>query len=146
MDLPFDPDKLPTPEQMEEITEAMEGLNLFLKETHQQIIEDKINFLTAGGTTQEFEAAYYARQATTKQVLEKLKSELNSFWEVMEDVEYAVDIYRFERAKIVHEALREASKTDPSLKEIVAKMDAMYEDAMREQEEEDAAEAKGLDG
>ncbi|MDX1942226.1 MAG: hypothetical protein SFU99_16800 [Saprospiraceae bacterium] len=136
MDLPFDLDKLPTPEEIEEMIEAMEGLKFYLKETRQQIIEDKVNL--DGGMTPEFAASKQAEQTAWVKELVRMQAELKSLGETLEDVQFAIDTYRFEQAKIVHEALREASKTDPSLKEAVAEMDALYEDAMREQAEEDA--------
>ena len=142
MDLPFDPEKLPTPEKVEEMIETMEELKLFLQRTHQKVIEDKINFLTAGGTTQEFEDAYRARQAITMQGLKRLKSEMAAFGQAVKDTQLVLGAYAFEQAKIVHQALREASKTNPELEEAVREMDALYEDAMREMEEEDEAEER----
>jgi len=135
-DLPFDPDKLPTPEEMEAMIEAMEGLKIFVQESRQQIIENKVNL--EGGMTPEVAASKQAQQTEWVQRLVQLQAQMKSFGETLDDVQFAVEAHMFEQAKIVHEALREASKTDPSLKSVVEEMDALYNDAMREQAEEDA--------
>lgn len=65
-----------------------------------------------------------------------------AFGQAVKDTQLVLGAYAFEQAKIVHQALREASKTNPELEEAVREMDALYEDAMREMEEEDEAEER----
>ncbi|MDX1942225.1 MAG: hypothetical protein SFU99_16795 [Saprospiraceae bacterium] len=139
--LPFDYEPL-TPEDMEEIDEALQSLEELVLDKRQQIMEDKINFMAAGGgMTPEYEAAYRQQQAAEIQMLDKMESQISNLTQKIEDTILVLNARLFERAKVIHQAFREASKTnpDPALKQIVEELDALYEDAKREQGEDDAA-------
>lgn len=142
-DLPFDYEPL-TPEDMEEIDEALQGLEELVLNKRQQIMEDKVNFMAAGGgMTQEYEAVYRQQKAAEIQMLDKMESQISDLTQKIEDTLLVLNARLFERAKMIHQAMREASKTnpDPSLKEMVQELDALYKDALREQEEKDNTQA-----
>lgn len=134
---PLNREELPTPEDMARIKAALEDLKYYVEEMRGEIIEDKTNFMAAGGTTEEHADAYHAKQQAKVEKLMRMQAVLREFAQRVSDTQLVLAAHLFEQAKIVHQALREASKTDPSLKEAVAELDALYEDAMREQEEEE---------
>lgn len=134
---PLDRENLPTPEDLERIKEALKDLTFYVEDMRSDIIEDKTDFMTAGGTTEEHADAYHAKQRARVEELSKMEAVLKEFAQRVTDTRIVLTAHLFEKAKIVHQALREASKTDPSLKEAVAEMDALYEEAIREQEEEE---------
>lgn len=133
---PLNREDLPTPEEMARIEAALEDLKYYVQEMRNEVIEDKTNFMTAGGTTEEHADVYHAKQQARVEELMRMQAVLREFAQRVEDTQLVLAAHLFEKAKIVHQALREASKTDPSLKEAVAELDALYEEALREQEEE----------
>ncbi|MBK7873567.1 MAG: hypothetical protein IPJ74_24330 [Saprospiraceae bacterium] len=72
-----------------------------------------------------------------------MESQISDLTQKIEDTLLVLNARLFERAKMIHQAMREASKTnpDPSLKEMVQELDALYKDALREQEEKDNTQA-----
>ena len=133
-DLPFDYEPL-TPENIEEIDQVLQSLKEIVLNKRQQIMTDKINFMGAGGgMTPEFETVYRKQQAAEIRQLNTMKSEIQDFTEKIEDTLLVLNARVFERAKMIHQSLREASKTnpDPALKQIVEELDALYEDAKTE--------------
>lgn len=140
MDLPANFGQELTPERMKEIQALMEEFKLFLQDTQAGIMQEKLKYITNGGTTPALESMYRGRQRELTKGLTDLKTELTEFFQSVEDAKTALEYQSFERAKLIHQALREASKTDPSLEEAVRELDALYEDALREEEEENAEE------
>lgn len=140
MELPTNFGEELTPERMKEIQAMMEELKSFLQDTQAGIMQEKLQYISNGGTTPALESLYRERQRELTKGLMGLQTELTEFFQSVEETKIALEHQRYERAKLIHQALREASKTDPSLEEAVRELDALYEDALREEEEEDAAE------
>ncbi len=136
MELPED--RSLTPGQMLLIKEALEKLKTMVEEKHQKVVDDNINRMAeGGGMTLSREAALNREREKDIQEIIEMKIILDKFAQKIEDTMLVLNTRLFEKAKLVHQALREASKTDPSLLEAVREMDALYEEALREQEEED---------
>lgn len=134
MELPQD--RSITPGEMLLIKEAMDKLEAIVLEKHQKVMEDKINRMAAGGgMTPAREAALRREQTKDIQVINEMKYLLHEYIQKIEDTLLVLNVSLFERAKLIHQAMREASKTDPSLLDAVRELDALYEDALHEQEE-----------
>ena len=142
MDFNIHPDDDLTPEKMEEIRAIIEDMQVFLHEKRMEIFHDKLDLLEAGGgMTPALEAEYRARQSAQIQDMEELEEELRTLIQKIKDTKLVLGARLFEKAKVVHPSLREASKTDPSLAEIVQELDALYKQALEEQGEEDLPES-----
>ena len=140
VNLPFNPEELPTPEDMKRIEAALETLKSYVKVIRSQVLEDNANFLTAGGTTEEYAHLYQEKKLARVEELTQMQAVLQEFGQRVSDTKLVLGARMFERAKMVHQALKEASKTDPSLEEVVKEFDALYEEAVREQEEDAESE------
>lgn len=129
-------DRWLTPGDMLLIQEAIDKLEEFVHEKRQKIMEDKLNWMAAGGgMTTAMEAAYKEKQALEIQEMERVESRLKELVQMMQDTALVLGASLFERAKLIHQAMSEASKTDPSLLDAVREFDALYEQALREQQE-----------
>lgn len=140
--LPFNPEDLPTPEEMKEIEAAIETVKFYVKEIRSQVLEDNTNFLAAGGTTEEYANLYQKKQLARVQELTQVQAVIQEFAQRVSDTKLVLQAQMFEKAKIMYEALKEASKTDPSLEEAVKELDALYEDALRQKEEDADSEGE----
>ncbi|MFN7116688.1 MAG: hypothetical protein ACK4TA_07785 [Saprospiraceae bacterium] len=133
MDLPNE--RMFTPEEIAIIDEAIADLDRYVRQKRQKIMEDKVNWMAAGGgMTPELEAAFQKERAKEIQELEKMETRLKGLTQMMEDTILVLNARLFERAKLVHQAMREASKTDPSLEAAVRELDALYAEAQRQQD------------
>ncbi len=140
VNLPFNPEELPTPEDMKRIEAALETLKSYVKGIRSQVLEDNANFLTAGGTTEEYANLYQEKKLARVKELTQMQAVLQEFGQKVSDTKLVLGARMFEQAKMVHQALKEASKTDPSLEEAVKEFDTLYEEAVREQEEDAESE------
>lgn len=142
MDFNVHPDDDLTPEKMEEIRAMIEEMQMQLQDVRMKIFQDKMDFMAAGGgMTPELEEDHRARQSAQIQDLEELEKELRTLIQKIKDTKLVLGTRLFEKAKVVHQSLREASKTDPSLAEIVQELDDLYKQALEEQGEEDLPES-----
>lgn len=134
MELPED--RSLTPGDMLLIQEAIDKLGTMVEAKRQKVIEANINRMAdGGGMTPSREAALNREREKDIQETIEIKIVLDQFVQKIEDTMLVLNTQLFEKAKLVHQALREASKTDPSLLDAVREMDALYEEALREQEE-----------
>lgn len=80
------------------------------------------------------------KQMIIQQRLLQAKVLLTQYKDILDNLMLITNNKAMEYATIVHESLREASKTDPSLLGIVAEMDELLRQAEEEEREEEAPE------
>lgn len=147
--------EFPSEEQVEQMKEAMEQLQAFVLDLKRQYDEaeraskaetelrpdiyGEIANKNRKTKVRQFQARPLNKQAIITAQMLMLREKMKEYHDRIEDTLLVLNHRLFERAKIIHEALREASKTDPSLLEAVREMDELYQQAMEEEAEDDEA-------
>lgn len=145
--------KLPSQEEMQQLEEAMKGLKdyiIHLKWQQEQAqreskeetelrpdVYSEIANKNRKTKVRQFQARPLNKQMVVTAQLLDVQNTLKEFRDQLEDTLIVLEFQMYERAKIIHEALREASKTDPSLLEAVREMDELYQQALEEEQEEE---------
>ncbi|GEM_PF-2180946 len=88
----------------------------------------------------QFQARPINKQVVATSQLLAVQDTVQELRRRVEDTLLLLNYRMYEKAKLVHEALREASKTDPSLEAVVREMDALYQQDQEEQQEDATSE------
>lgn len=153
MDNTNHPFPLPSREELAEIFEQMGNMKQYIEylqgelmginEESVQNIELRSNFyaspdITCYGTKiRQFQSKPLIKQAVIAQQIQQAKALLEPLTEVLNDLLLLSEKLMMQNANYVHEALREASKTNPYLLDIVAELDELRRLAEEEEQEED---------
>lgn len=153
MESNFESYKMPSQEEMEQFREAIINLEEYitmLKWQQQQAVQESraetelrpdVHNEAANKNrktrVRQFQARPMNKQMVATAQLLELKATVQQLHQQVEDTMLVLNYRLFERAKVIHEALREASKTNPSLLEAVREMDELYQQALEEEQEEE---------
>lgn len=151
--------QLPSAEQIEEIRHALESLEGYVMHLRAQIkaaeaesksetelrpdVYGEIANKNRKTKVRQFQARPLNKQAVATAEILQLRDTLLELQSRVEDTLLVAQWRAFEKAKVVHQALREASKTNPSLLPAVQELDELYRQAEEEQQELNAPEDKG---